>query len=87
MLSLLLVFLLSFRVVINFTSKYLSRQYCLSRQIVTFLISAGDRAEEEVAHEKDCLDHPLVDIYIMMQFCLFVTKNEHFFVGFHGLGR
>ena len=61
MLSLLLVFLLSFRVVINFTSKYLSRQYCLSRQIVTFLISAGDRAEEEVAHEKDCLDHPLVD--------------------------
>ena len=61
MLPLLLVFLLSFRVVINFTSKYLSRQYCLSRQIVTFLISAGDRAEEEVAHEKDCLDHPLVD--------------------------
>ena len=53
---LLFVFLLSFRVVINFTSKYLSRQYCLSRQIVTFLISAGDRAEEEVAHEKDCLD-------------------------------
>ena len=58
---LLFVFLLSFRVVINFTSKYLSRQYCFSRQIVTFLISAGDRAEEEVAHEKDCLDHPLVD--------------------------
>ena len=27
------------------------------------------------------------DIYIMMQFCLFVTKNEHFFVGFHGLSR
>ena len=61
MLPLLFVFLLSFRVVINFTSKYLSRQYCLTRQIVTFLISAGDRAEEEVAHEKDCLDHPLVD--------------------------
>ena len=56
----LFVFILSFRVVINFTSKYLSRQYCLTRQIVTFLISAGDRAEEEVAHEKDCLDH-LVD--------------------------
>ena len=82
MLPLIFVFHLSFRVVINFTSKYLSRQYCLSRQIVTFLISAGDRAEEEVAHEKDCLDHPLVDIYIMMQFCLFVTKNEHFFCWF-----
>ena len=68
---LLFVFILSFRVVINFTSKYLSRQYCLTRQIVTFLISAGDRAEEEVAHKKDCLDHPLVDIYFMMK-CLFV---------------
>ena len=27
------------------------------------------------------------DIYIMMQFCLFVTKNEHFLVGFHGFSR
>ena len=74
------VFILSFRVVINFTSKYLSRQYCLTRQIVTFLISAGDRAVEEVAHKKDCLHHPLVDIYIMMQclsLCLSVTKNDH----------
>ena len=28
----------------------------------------------------DANDEEDDDIYIMMQFCLFVTKNEHFFV-------
>ena len=35
--------------------------------------------------EVDLIDND--DIHIMMQFFLFVIKNEHFFVGFHGLSR
>ena len=52
----------------------------------------GDDEEESVDHnddegnDDDCNDDGDYvidsDIYIMMQFCLFVTKNEHFFCWF-----
>ena len=36
----------------------------------------GDEGEDDDDEEDD--DY---DIYIMMQFCLFVTKNDHFLLG------
>ena len=42
----------------------------------------GDDGDEDHDSDEANGDDGDDDIYIMMQFCLFVTKNEHFFCWF-----